>query len=640
MRLGRGSSRRELLRRAGALAAAGALGSPRARAAVITRYPYLQHVLASRATIIWTTSEAGSGSVQFSTDEAFTAPVTVQARARRFEPAESLLERAFTQFEADLTGLASNARYYYRVFLGAERLLPDAAAADFSFRTAPVSGGFRFLAFGDSGGNTPDQYALRDVMLQEQAAAFALHTGDIAYPFGTHQTYELYYLRVYRDLMRQVPLYPAVGNHEIDIQEGAAYLSIHALPVDGVAPRDHKRYYSFDWGDAHVVSLDSNLLLDPGRGRPMLEWLNEDLARTRKLWKIVTWHHTPYDGARGEEPEARLAREFVVPILERHGVQLVLAGHSHIYGRTMPLLRGQRASGRAGEEGIVYITTGGGGGGLHEAAPAPNAAFTLSAVHFLRVEVDGVRLAIRAIGLGGRTLDTLTISPRPTLGRSTPVNAATLRQPVAPGALINIFGQHLASQSVAAPGLPLPVDLAGVKVSLDGRDLPLAFVSPERITAQLPFGALGAGSLRIGNGAAAPVEVPLSLLRVAPGIFETASGPAVASGNGALASAANPAVAGETVAVFMTGLGEVAGEIAAGAPAPVSPLVPVQARVEVEVGGKRVIPSFAGLAPGQAGVYQVNVQVPVDLATGRHTMVVLADGVWSNEIVLDVRGAG
>jgi len=598
-------------------------------------------VLANRATVLWTTNEPGSGSVQFATDPAFTAPVTVQARARRIEPAASQLERAFTQFETELTGLTANTRYYYRVFLGAERLLPNATAAEFSFRTAPSSGEFRFLAFGDSGGNTPEQYDLRDLMLAERAS-LALHTGDIAYPFGTHQTYELYYLQVYRDLMRQLPTYPAVGNHDVDIQDGAAYLDIHALPVEGVAQRDHKRYYSFDWGDAHFVSLDSNLLPDVGRRSTMLEWLSEDLARTRKIWKIVMWHHAPYDGLRGEEPESRAARDFVVPVLESHGVQLVLASHHHIYERTHPLLRGERASGRAGEEGIVYVTTGGAGGGLHDLGP-PTAvsALAISEAHFARVDVDGARLTISAIGLGGRVLDTLTITPRPTLGRSVPVNAATLRQPVAPGSLISIFGQHLSPQQLAAPGLPLPVELSGVKVSLDGRQLPLAFVSPERITAQLPFGAVGAGSLRIVNGAATvPVEVPLNVLRVAPGIFGTPSGPSVVGGNGALVSAANPAVAGETVSLFMTGLGDVASEIAAGAPAPFSPLVPVQARVEVEVGGKRSIPSFAGLAPGQAGVYQVNAQVPGDLATGRHSLVVLADGVRSNEIVLDVRGSG
>ena len=72
--------------------------------------------------------------------------------------------------------------------------------------------------------------------------------------------------------------------------------------------------YSLDWGDAHIVSLDTNLIVDAVRSERMLAWLNADLQSTRKPWKIVFFHHTPYDPARGSEPETRLTRELIVGV--------------------------------------------------------------------------------------------------------------------------------------------------------------------------------------------------------------------------------------------------------------------------------------------------------------------------------------
>lgn len=631
-----GRTRRDVIRDAAGWAAVAPLLTRSAHAAVTaSRHPYVQHVLTNRATICWATREAGAdATVEVAADPGFASPLQIAARSRRIEPAESRMPNAFTQWEADVTGLSPGTRYYYRAMVGNESVAP--ADSDLSFRTAPGSGPFRFLALGDSGGNTPQQFALRNQMLLEQGAALAIHTGDIAYPFGSHQTYESYYLQVYRDLMKQIPFYPVAGNHDVELDGGAPYLAIHDLPVLGVPDADRKRYYSFDWGDVHFVSLDSNLMPDAVRGRRMLDWLNADLQATRKQWKIVCWHHTPYDGARGHEPEARLAREMFVPVIERHGVQLVLAGHSHIYERSHPLLRGERVTGAGpGVEGIVYVTTGGAGGGLHPLTVSPQAAVSESADHYLRVEVDRTRLTVRAMGVGGREVDRFVIAPRPMLTRESTVNAASFLPPVAPGSLITIFGRNLAPEDAFASGLPLPAELAGVRVALGGSHLPLTFVSPGQITAQLPFKSEGPAALRLTtpNGV---VEIPFRVQMVAPGIFETPNGPAVVRADGRIATGANAVRAGEAVSIYLTGLGDIRGELQAGSPAPAAPLLEVLARVEVEVGGLLAAPLFAGLTPGQAGVYQINVRIPEGVAPGRRVLAVTASGVRSNEVTIDV----
>src|SRR5262245_39258783 len=88
----------------------------------------------------------------------------------------------------------------------------------------------------------------------------------------------------------------------------------------------------------------------------MLRWLENDLAATRLFWRIVFFHHPPFAaGPNQNDAQCILARERIVPILERHGVQLVFNGHEHSYQRTEPLLAGHIVR---PDQGIVYMTTG------------------------------------------------------------------------------------------------------------------------------------------------------------------------------------------------------------------------------------------------------------------------------------------
>ncbi len=104
--------------------------------------------------------------------------------------------------------------------------------------------------------------------------------------------------------------------------------------------------------------------------------------------------------------------------------------------------------------------------------------------------------------------------------------------------------------------------------------------------------------------------------------------------NGTLVSPSAPAETGEVVSVFLTGLGQVNGEITAGQPSP-----PLTARVPVvaQLGAASVNPSYAGLAPGFAGLYQVNLTVPAELPTGTHKLRISAKENLSNTVDLSVR---
>jgi uncharacterized protein (TIGR03437 family) len=456
--------------------------------------------------------------------------------------------------------------------------------------------------------------------------------GDIAYYQGSFEQFQNEYFRPYAPMMRRAPFFPSPGNHDYETQNAAPYLALHALPSEDVPAADRGRYYSFDWSNVHFVSLDSNLPLTRAAGGlgPMLDWLDADLRRTRQFWKVVYFHHPPYAAGPNEnDPLSILARQHIVPIVEKHGAQLVLAGHEHSYQATRPMRGGEVVEPGTG---TVYVTSGGGGASLYAVYPRPFIAFGESAHHFIRAEVQGAKMTLRAIRVDGQEIDTVNLAPLPLLEDDGVVNAASFSTAVAPGSLISIFGRNLAPEPMHAPGLPLPKDLGGIAVRANGQRLPLLYVSAHQINAQLLYDSPGEVTLQVTtpNGGAGR---RLAVAATAPALFPAAS---LTHADGSLITLDTPAQPGETIVLYLTGLGSVNGTATAGEPAPTSRLLAARATVEVQIGNERMRPMFAGLAPGFVGLYQINVTLPVSLTSGTHTLRVLAGGVASNSVALAV----
>ncbi|PWU12035.1 MAG: hypothetical protein C5B51_01445 [Terriglobia bacterium] len=604
------------------LLCATALGlSAAAQAATLVHRPYLQNMRADRVTIVWSARENLPGVVQYSNDQSFSQISSARVRAFPVSLTQSLdtagalhLSYSFYQYQADLTGLAPGTQYFYQVLMDGSNITPNVTG---QFRTA-APGSFSFLVFGDSGLGSPGQ---RDIALQMNAEKpdLVLHVGDIAYENGTFEEFTGNYFEYYWPLMNRVPFFTVAGNHEYQSPMAGPYIALQAVPNDTVPDRDRGRYYSFDWGDIHFVALDSDLLTSSALSSAMLAWLENDLASTGAKWRVAYFHHLPYPISHHlDDPLCAATRTQFVPILERHGVQLVLTGHEHTYQRSKPMRAGTPVT--AGP-GTTYITTGGGGGELHPVVPMDFLAYEKSDYHYLRVEADGSRITVHAIGRTGKEFDRVSLA-FPSLNPPV-VNAASFSTAVASGGLISIFGQGLATDAVLASGLPWPTSLAGSTVTLNGTLMPLIYTSPQQINAQIPLDASGSATLRVST-ASGFSEATLAVSDTAPAIF------GVLHSNGTAVSSAFPARGGEALSIYMTGLGQVDRPIASGQPAPADPLLHVVTPVQVELGDVSVTPLFAGLTPGLAGVYQVNIVVPPDLQTRVYPLRVVSKGSPSN----------
>ena len=396
----------------------------------------------------------------------------------------------YEQYQADLVGLKPNRQYVYSAMVNNQQI-GDATSCH--FRTAGP-GPFNFLVFGDSGQATREQFAIASRIGSEDPA-FILHVGDIAYMDGTFAQYQSNYFPYYSGLMSCVPFFTTPGNHDYMTNNAAPYLALHSVPQRTVPINDRGRYYSFDWGNAHFVSLDSNASLEQaveGNGK-MLAWLENDLRSTRAFWRVVFFHHPPYaTGLHQGDILCSWAREKIVPILERYGVQVVFSGHEHSYQRSHPV-RDNTTTTQG--DGTVYITSGGGGAVLYPVFAHPLLAVRQSSHHYVRAEMRGAQLTFRAIGIDGREIDNVMLTPAPAID-SADLSPMLWRSVVLMrGTRVQIVGRNLAGEEAYTSKTLF--QLAGTVVTINDRPISLLYASPDRIYGFVPSGISGAATLRV-----------------------------------------------------------------------------------------------------------------------------------------------
>jgi hypothetical protein len=407
--------------------------------------PYLQMTTRDGATVKWRTLTPETGRLLWGSE-----PGAFENREE--EPSARVVH------ELRATGLQPAARYYYAI--AGENGILAGGDAEHYFDTHPEPGPAaptRLWVIGDSGTGFQLQRDVRDAYLaraasEQRRADLWLLLGDNAYIVGSDEDFRERFFEIYAGIMRNTASWPVMGNHEASssdspTQSGPHY-EIFTLPKQGEAggvPSNTEAYYSFDYGAARFIALDSHDTSRATNGA-MMNWLRADLADAAargREWIVVFWHHPPYtkgshdsDVASDSGGRMRDMREIALPIIEAAGADLQLAGHSHSYERT-PLLHGHygtsntynpatmaidsgdgdpngdgayvKPPGIAPDSGTVYVVAGGSGeikgGALNHAA----AAVSLNVGGSLIIDIDGSRLDARYIDDAGAERDRFVI---------------------------------------------------------------------------------------------------------------------------------------------------------------------------------------------------------------------------------------
>jgi hypothetical protein len=398
---------------------------------VVTRGPYLQSRNTTSIIVRWRTNVATDSRVRYSTSP-FAFGRIADAPA------------VTTEHEVVLSGLTPGTRYYYAI--GTSSVTLAGGDESYSFVTAPQTGTAaptRVWVIGDSGSKNYKAAAVRDAYLALSPPSQTdvwLMLGDNAYETGEDELYQRAVFDMYPMLLRQTPLWSALGNHDL-LARDLAYFQIFSLPGGGESgglPSGTERYYSFDHANIHFVALDSTLPPDGSVSGDMLTWLRSDLSLTRQEWLVAFFHHPPY--SKGEhdsdvEREQIEIRGNALPILEEFGVDVVLTGHSHSYERTFLIDshygrsvdfreemkkdagRGRSSesgvyrkhAGRVPHEGTVYVVAG--NAGVLEDAPLGHPAVAVQEMSLGSVVLDvaGNRLDARYLRADGTIGDSFTI---------------------------------------------------------------------------------------------------------------------------------------------------------------------------------------------------------------------------------------
>lgn len=374
--------------------------------------PYVQRVATDRATVVWYTENETAGVLKYGTTSG--------------QWLGSINAPSGTAHAVEVTGLKPRTKYFYEITDGATTL---ATGADYYFETHVAAGAripFSFIAAGDLGDGSSSQKDVAARMIIERPNhEFALFLGDIVYSSGTRNEYLKYYFPQYKNLIRNLCVFPTLGNHDIKTSKAAPYFEFFYAPTNN--PDGVENYYSFDYANAHIICLDDELLVSGTALTKQLDWLRKDLEDAKKRgqhWLIVMFHRPPYTF--GTHTDDDFTKNTFVPELEKAGVDLVLCGHSHVAERSFLLNNSKIINTDLSfypkkgmdDVGTVYVVAGSGGKNDNLDGQHKLMAFKQGrAAGFEIVYVNGDTLLGKYMKKDGSIVDIFTMTKKATATR-------------------------------------------------------------------------------------------------------------------------------------------------------------------------------------------------------------------------------
>jgi len=359
--------------------------TPAAGTVLLERGPYLTKVTATSATIDWWTNIASSGTVHYGIGSL----------------GSTATDGSGQHHSATLTGLTGNSTYQYNVGTG------SATLATATFRTAAAPGStYSFAAIGDFGGASPGE-SQNAANIATAGTSFVQTLGDNIYPSAgnpdpnfstTYSDFDARFFKQFGPVVKSQAFFPANGNQE--------YYSNGAFWTTFPMPGSNHSWYSYNWGNAHILVLDSEQPFDSSS--PQYAFAQSDLnANQSAKWRIVVMQRPPYSSS-SNASSSKAAQSILVPLFQSEKVSLVLSGNSHNYERSKPLINGSPATG-----GITYIVSGGGGNGHNGftiAQPAWSAYRNATSYEYAKVTVSPTALTVSTIdSVTNKAIDSTTI---------------------------------------------------------------------------------------------------------------------------------------------------------------------------------------------------------------------------------------
>lgn len=192
-----------------------------------------------------------------------------------------------------------------------------------------------FIVFADVQASNEENFQQAAKVLQSAVNTmpnydFAVGLGDFVNDC-TNEEWDSYF-RNFEFMNMNTTLVPVAGNHEGNLQ----WFKFNNMFNIGEAENSAVItgcYYSFDWGDAHFAVLNSNDMYPMSASQ--LNWLKNDMNASDAQWKIVLMHRALYSAGKNiNKPDTIIMRNLLLPVIDELGIDVVFAGHDHMYMRT------------------------------------------------------------------------------------------------------------------------------------------------------------------------------------------------------------------------------------------------------------------------------------------------------------------
>ncbi|MCX7872407.1 MAG: metallophosphoesterase family protein [Verrucomicrobiae bacterium] len=351
---------------------------------IISKGPYLQAPGSNTMTIMWEATVNRQAVIHYGADGNLNLRLVVNS-GKQVESSMggstslTSLRTNFYIYQATLRGLTPGVIYSYSVEFGGIKT-PVKKFKTFEQSSQKV----KFIAYGDTRTN-PDIHSRLVAHFKKFSPEFILHTGDLVSKGSRYDVWWREFFQPMENVIDEVPLYPVLGNHE---EKSENYFNYFILPEKEI-------YYAFEDGPLFVLGLDYHFqkLSDE-----QYKFAERALQTTKSPWKIVMVHD-PMFNVGGHI--SGWGHRYYLPLFHRTKVDMVIAGHSHIYERFKPILPSDVKDGNP----ITHITTGGGGAPLTTSVGHPALAAYARVNHFLTFEVTRTNLFGRCYDINGQIID-------------------------------------------------------------------------------------------------------------------------------------------------------------------------------------------------------------------------------------------
>lgn len=271
---------------------------------------------------------------------------------------------------------------------------------EYTFTTPEPPGSFDTFTIGVIGDSRGAYEAWDDLLLGMEAHEpdFYVFGGDMV-DIGPSQPQWDAWFEAAGDLFARKVIVPAHGNHE--------FLSVHYFAQFSMP--NNEQWFSIRYGDMHLVSLNDTVYAAEERSRDQVEYMNQVFGEVDSAWQVAVHHQSLYSTCTTHGSDLDL-RMWWGPVYDAHEVDLVFAGHNHVYERSVPIRSGVQVS---PETGTHYFVTGGAGAPLYTGfLPDWYSLVAESVEHYLIADFSPSGVTVVARDRAGNAIDTLSLPRR------------------------------------------------------------------------------------------------------------------------------------------------------------------------------------------------------------------------------------